>query len=549
MDGNLRIEPTIAGALLEALHTQGAREIFGIPGDFALPFFDAVERMPLLSLYTLSNEPSLGFAADASARIRCAPSIVAVTYGAGALNVVNPVACAYAEKSPLVVISGAPGREARESGLLLHHQAKRLESQFQIYKEITCDQARLDDPARAPAQIARVLASARRCARPVYVELPADCVDAAARAVPAHPEKPVDADALDACAHEILERLANARQPVLMAGVEVRRFGLEERVARLARTLRIPVVTSFLGHGLLANDEALAGTYRGLAGDPDITALVEDSDGLFLLGEILCDTNFGVSRRRIDLRRTIQALDSQVTISFHTYADVPLESLIGALERLAPQVARTQALFPAQLRQRSPLPANLPRDDAPITPADIAAGINDMMARHGRMPVAADVGDCLFTAMDLLDTDHVASGYYATMGFSVPAAIGIQAATGRRPLVLVGDGAFQMTGMELGHCNRYNLDPIVVVMNNSQWGMLKALRPDAAYTSLGSWDFAAIARALGGQGHQASTRAQLAWALEDAATSRGKFQLIDARIAAESLSPALKRFAGAVSAR
>src|SRR5512142_2787264 len=125
----LRIEATVAGVLIEALHAHGAREIFGIPGDFALPFFDAVERMPILPLYTLSNEPSLGFAADASARVRAAPSVVAVTYGAGALNVVNAVACAYAEKSPVVVISGAPGREARESGLLLHHQAKRLESQ------------------------------------------------------------------------------------------------------------------------------------------------------------------------------------------------------------------------------------------------------------------------------------------------------------------------------------------------------------------------------------------------------------------------------------
>ena len=127
MDNDLRVEATVAGALLEALHAHGARHVFGIPGDFALPFFDAIGRMPLLSLYTLSNEPSLGFAADACARMRSAPAVVAVTYGAGALNVVNPIACAYAEKSPVVVVSGAPGREARSSGLLLHHQAKHLD--------------------------------------------------------------------------------------------------------------------------------------------------------------------------------------------------------------------------------------------------------------------------------------------------------------------------------------------------------------------------------------------------------------------------------------
>jgi len=343
---------------------------------------------------------------------------------------------------------------------------------------------------------------------------------------------------------EILERLGEARHPVLMVGVEVRRFGLEDRVARLARTLRIPVVTSFLGRGLLAEADApLAGTYMGLAGDPEVTALVEDSDGLFLLGEILSDTNFGVSRRRIDLRRTIQALDTQVTISYHTYPDIPLEALVGTLERLARPLASATRVDPRVS------PCGMPRDDAPIVPGDVAAALNDLMSVHGRFPVAADVGDCLFTAMDLVDTDHVASGYYATMGFAVPAAIGIQVATGRRPLAIVGDGAFQMTGWELGHCRRYGLDPIVVVMNNANWGMLSAFRPDARYTDIGEWNFAAIANALGGRGQRVETRAQLAQALEEGASTRGSFQLIDVRIAKDALSSRLRRFAAAIGTK
>jgi indolepyruvate decarboxylase len=540
----MRIETTVGGALIAALHAHGAREIFGIPGDFALPFFDAIERMPLLPLYTLSNEPSLGFAADACARMRGAPSVVAVTYGAGALNVVNPIACAYAEKSPVVVISGAPGRAARESGLLVHHEARRPESQFNIYREITCDQARLDDPAQAAASIARVLSSARRWARPVYLELPSDVVDAPSACVTPRAAIEPDAEALEACAREILERLGQAKQPVLMVGVEVRRFGLEERVARLARTLRIPVVTSFLGRGLLTDTDApLVGTYLGLAGDPEVSALVEDSDGLFLLGEILSDTNFGVSRGRIDMRRTIQALDTHVTLSHHTYPDIPLDALVAALERIARPLASAKRVEP-----RSP-PRSMPHDEAAIVPLDVAAAINDLMEAHGRYPVAADIGDCLFTAMDLVHTDHVAPGYYATMGFAVPAAIGIQVATGRRALAIVGDGAFQMTGMELGHCRRYGLDPIVVVMNNASWGMLSAFRPEARYTDIGEWDFAALANALGGRGHRADTRAQLAQALEEAAQSRGAFQLIDVRIARDALSSTMRRFAAAMGGK
>ena len=167
----------LAHALLDALKARGAGEIFGIPGDFALPFFREIERTRTLPLYTLSHEPGVGFAADAAARYRSGLSVAAVTYGAGALNMVNPTAQAYAEKSPVVVISGAPGAAEGQHGLGLHHQVKHLDSQHLIYKELTAAQAVLNDAASAPAEIARVLDAARRLSRPVYIELPRDMVD------------------------------------------------------------------------------------------------------------------------------------------------------------------------------------------------------------------------------------------------------------------------------------------------------------------------------------------------------------------------------------
>ena len=112
----------LAHAVLEGLRAYGAREVFGIPGDFALPFFKAVEESGILPLHTFSHEPAVGFAADAAARYTSGLGVAAVTYGAGALNMVNAVAGAYAEKSPMVVVSGAPGTHEGRSGLLLHHQ-------------------------------------------------------------------------------------------------------------------------------------------------------------------------------------------------------------------------------------------------------------------------------------------------------------------------------------------------------------------------------------------------------------------------------------------
>ena len=146
---------------------------------------------------------------------------------------------------------------------------KTLDSQWRVFREITADRARLDDAQAAPEQIARVLDTALRLSRPVYLEIPRDVPGRPCGEVPFIDAPSPDTDALDACADELLERLRRARRPVLMVGVEVRRYGLESRVAELARRLAIPVVTSFMGRGLLSDTDApLRGTYLGLAGDP-----------------------------------------------------------------------------------------------------------------------------------------------------------------------------------------------------------------------------------------------------------------------------------------
>ena len=139
--------------------------------------------------------------------------------------------------------------------------------------------------------------------------------------------------------------------------------------------------------------------------------------------------------------------------------------------------------------------------------------------------MTADMGDCLFTAMEIENTALAAPGYYAGMGFGVPAGIGVAAATGERPMILVGDGAFQMTGWELGNCRRYGLDPIVVLFNNCSWEMLRVFQPESKFNDLSDWNFAAIAPSLGGHGERVTTRRGLRDALEAAvAAARYSFR-------------------------
>ncbi len=531
---------TIATALLSALKARGADRLFGIPGDFVLPFFRVIEESAILPWHTLSHEPGVGYAADAQGRFNCRLGVAVVTYGAGALNMVNAVAQAYAEKSPLVVISGAPGRDEGKLGLGLHHQVKTLGSQMEIYRELTCAQGVLDDPDTAPAEIARVLDAARRMSRPVYLEIPRDMVNTPCEPAPPHDPGLPDREAARACAAEILTRLRAAERPAILVGVEARRYDLEDRIAHLCQKLAIPVATSFMGRGLLAGrDLPLVGTYLGSAGDERPARTIEGADCLLMLGVILSDTNFGVSGRNIDMQKTIRALDRSVTFAHHRYDGIPLYPLVEALEELAQPIGNATPDFRPQYR------FGLPEGDMALEPSHVAVALNDLFAEHGPMPVASDVGDCLFTGMEIMDTEFVAPGYYASMGMGVPAGIAI-AATGRRPVVLVGDGAFQMTGWELGNCRRYGLAPIVILFNNRSWEMLRAFQPGPSYHDLDDWNYAAIAPHLGGRGLRVHTTGELKQALAAAHADDSRFHLIEAILPRGETSQTLARFANAV---
>jgi indolepyruvate decarboxylase len=535
----------LAHALLSALRDYGAREIFGIPGDFALPFFREIERTGILPLHTLSHEPAVGFAADAAARYRSGLSVAAVTYGAGGLNMVNAVAQAYAEKSPVVVVSGAPGASEGHLGLGLHHQVKSLGTQFAVFREVTIAQAVLDDASAAPREIARVLTQAREMSRPVYIEFPRDMVEAECTPVPEFASLPAaGAEAAAAAAEEILGRLSAARDPALLVCVEARRYGLEDRIEELARRLAIPTATTFMARGILAGADApFIGTYLGMAGDESVRTAIEDSDALLMLGVILCDTNFGVSEKLIDRRRSMHAFDRSVRIAHHIYPDLPLAALIGALLDQARPIGRSRP------PPRPNYPRLMARDDAEIRPEDVASAVNDLFDRHGRMPISCDMGDALFTAMDIAYTELVAPAYYGTMGPGIPMGLGMQLASGKRTLIMVGDGAFQMTGLELGNAARLGLDPIVLVMNNAAWGMLKVLQGGTAYNDLDEWRIADIAAAMGGEARRASTRAELAAALEAAHAATGRWQLVEIMVPRGEYSRTLCRFVQALKRR
>src|SRR5689334_19035426 len=161
--------------LFEYLYRCGVKHSFGVPGDFALPTFAWLDKSKIQHI-TMTHEPGAGFAADAYSRLN-GLGLVCVTYCVGGLNALNAIAGAYAEKSPVVVVSGAPGRKDREKDPLLHHKVKTFETQRRVYDEVTVASTVLLDEQTAAAEIIRVVDACERAKRPVYIEVPYDMVD------------------------------------------------------------------------------------------------------------------------------------------------------------------------------------------------------------------------------------------------------------------------------------------------------------------------------------------------------------------------------------
>ena len=163
--------------------------------------------------------------------------------------------------------------------------------------------------------------------------------------------------------------------------------------------------------------------------------------------------------------------------------------------------------------------------------------------------VVADVGDALFGGIDLRveHSDFVSPAYYLSLGFAVPGAVGVQLANPScRPLVLVGDGAFQMTGMELTTIVRYGLNPIVIVLNNGGYGTERPML-DGPFNDIHVWHYAKLPDVLGaGRGFDVRTEEELDRALADAFANTDSFSIIDVRLARDDISPALRRLTAAL---
>ncbi|MBI3877314.1 MAG: alpha-keto acid decarboxylase family protein, partial [Verrucomicrobia bacterium] len=324
--------PTIGDYLISRLHALGVRHVFGIPGDYVLGFYDQLVASPIRTINTC-DEQGAGFAADAYARVR-GLGAVCVTYCVGGLKVANTTAEAFAEKSPVVIISGAPGMKERLRDPLLHHKVREFDTQKKVFEQITVASTVLSDPQTAFQEIDRVLHAALRYKRPVYIELPRDIVyqHGIAHHKPRKIHETSDPAALRAALAEAAARINAARKPVILADVEVHRFGLQNELLRLAQRTNIPVAATILGKSVIGEHYPFyLGVYEGAMGREEVRRYVESSDCVLMLGFFMTDINLGVYTARLDLGRSICVTSEKLSIGYHNYEEVRFKDFVRGL--------------------------------------------------------------------------------------------------------------------------------------------------------------------------------------------------------------------------
>ncbi|OEU56082.1 MAG: hypothetical protein BA871_02845 [Desulfuromonadales bacterium C00003096] len=236
--------------------------------------------------------------------------MVCVTYCVGGLKITNTTAQAFAEKSPLVVISGAPGLNERHHNPLLHHKVRDFDRQLNIFRHLTVAATDLIDVENGCCEIDRVLAATVRHKQPVYIELPRDLTETlcSCSGNPSPPAQASNPDALREALTEATQRLTGAQRPVLLADIEIQRFDLQKPLLQFLEASGIPFATTPLSKSTLCEDHPLfLGVYEGAVGKKQARQAVEQSDCLLMLSAFMTDINLGIFTAKLVQALTISS--------------------------------------------------------------------------------------------------------------------------------------------------------------------------------------------------------------------------------------------------
>ncbi|HYH96048.1 thiamine pyrophosphate-binding protein [Hyalangium sp.] len=510
---------TVAKYILTRLRQHGVNILFGVPGATCDPLFAAAQATKM-TIVVNSSDLEAGYAADGFARMR-GLGAVAVTYGVGTLSLLPAMGGAYAERSPVVVINGGPSAEdlrlQKELGTLFSHSIGREKTDLAIFREVTEYAARAEKASDVPRVVDTALRTALMSQRPVYIEIAKHLWEA---------KCPAPGGALDVTlapsgeesrlAAEIVERLRTASRPALLLGIELQRYGLEETVTALVEKLRLPWATTMLAKSVIPEQTAgFVGVYGGGRAVSSVKKIIEGSDALLAIGCVMGRQYRGLVTQGRD--KLILVANQATQLGRGPAVKATLGPLLAELQRQPWQPN------PGHL-ERTLLPGlSFRQRRASVQPAPVVSGakaergltydevLEEVSGFLDESFIAiTDTSLSMYPAAELNIAGRkgfLCNAVWQAIGYSVGAAVGVGLAQDRRPLVICGDGGFQMTAQSLSTMAQHQMRAIVIVLDNGHYGIEQwlleprffrdAATPLRPYLALNRWNYAELSKSLG----------------------------------------------------
>jgi indolepyruvate decarboxylase len=539
--------PTVAEYVVNRLADLGIDRVFGVPGDYAFPFDDAIEACDRLKWIACANELNAAYAADGYARVYGA-SILSTTYGVGELSAINGVMGAKSQRLPVFFIVGSPSTQIQRQGLVTHHTlGDGVFNNFQAISAAACCVSTNLTPNNVIDEMERVIREALSQSAPAYIIVPMDLAVMPVIGTPVQgtPLKSVkraksDPASLEAAIHFVMSKINAAKSIVALPTNLVASYGLTDQLIALLNKSNMAFATPPMGKGVISEAHPnYLGVYSGLTSSPQgLNTLVEAADLVLDIGGLIPeDINTGNWTNKLSTEKTIVLGDHFVRLGATVFTGLTIEDVLVGLTQRIGSVEKLQTT------------AKLSKLPMVGKPTDVTSSANfyprlQNMLRAGDVLVA-ETGTCMLYMTPMLLPEGVGfqtQALWGSIGWATPAAEGIcMANKSGRTIVVTGDGSHQLTANEIGTMGRYGIKPIIFVLNNALYGVeIVVSELGFQYDDLSKWNYAQLPAAMGCSDWfcaKVSTVAQLDAAIEKANSFDGA-SYIEVMIPASESQPA-----------
>jgi indolepyruvate decarboxylase len=547
----------VAQYLIARLQQAGLEHIFAVPGDYAGPFLEVLGATPGITRIPNINELGSGYAADGYARFK-GIGAACVQWGVGNFSLLNCAAGSYVERLPVAVISASPSTSDRElertEEILFHHSTGNLRADQIVFQNVTVASEIVTNPKTAPAQIDGAIVAMLTHHRPIYIEVVTNVwtMDCATPVGALAPVKIVsDPNSLAAAVDAAWNRIESAKLPVLWAGVEIQRFGLQDTLQKIVDASGLFFTTTSLGKTVLdESQQQFIGTYAGPASPAITRAVMNASDCIIALGAIITDDYLNIMATSFG--QMIEVNDGEVRVGYQYFYQVTLTDFLAALLAKFTQPRKySLPVVPVEKYEQ-------PEHGHHLTYNIFFHEIGDFLKNeHLTDDIALILGEStsLYVFGNLFGlprNSFVAQAAWGSLGHETGCALGVSLASGKRPFVIAGDGGFRMICQELSSLAYQRCNAVVFVMSNQAYAIEQAFVDIKAFTPAGqfapfdvlpTWDYPALAKAFGAKGYRVETVHDLRKVLAEVKHVEGVPALVEVVIPQKDLAPQLARLA------